>query len=106
MTGGRDSLIQVPPDGLWDECSEWVWLPLDYADDALRVKRKAFCGHGLPFNPAREGHQDYTEIRVSQGYVRPGDLDEDGWAGPGADTWHRCEAEHPNAVVAWDVKFA
>lgn len=82
-----------------------MWLPLDYADHATRVKRLFFLGRGIPTCPARDG-APYIHLRVSREHVRPGEPDEHGWAGGGSDTWWACDPRHPKAVECWRVSYA
>lgn len=100
-----------PPLDLWDESGEYLWLRADVADTPERAKRIAFVGHDpkrtvvLPetfFGGQRYGY-DEIDVTVEPLHLRPGNEDEHGWAGSGADTWWRCEADDPLAVAYWQV---
>lgn len=99
----------APPD-LWSEDGEYLWIRADLAD-ATRARRIAFAGHDpkravvLPETYLGGDRYGYENIYVSDRPVplRPGEENEAGWAGRGADMWWRCEADHPNATLYWSI---
>lgn len=100
------------PTDLWTETGETLWLRADLAPTPERAKRIAFVGHDpartvrLPETFLGGERYGYPDIQITGPEpLRPGEPDEHGWAGAGADTWWRCEADHPNAVLYWAVGF-
>ena len=101
---------EAPPD-LWAEDGEYLWLRADLADDATRARRIAFVGRDpqrnvvLPETYLGGARYGYDDIIVANEPVplRPGEPDETGWAGSGADTWWRTEPDHPKAVLYWSI---
>src|SRR5579864_5434247 len=97
-------LDEAAPSDLWNEDGDILWLRRDLAATASKARYIAYSGRGLPVGQ-RECGVSLTEIRVRALFLRPGEEDEVGWAGNGADTWWRCEREHPKAVAYWELRF-
>lgn len=100
--GDETDAIEAPAD-LWSEGGDVLWLRGDLAENASKARYIAWTGKDLPtgFN---EGLAGLIDLRVRVVYVRPGEPDESGWAGRGAETWWRCDKTHPKAERYWEIR--
>lgn len=93
-----------PPGDLWSEGGDVLWIHRDRASSAERAKRIAFTGRGLPETFLGGDRYGYDLLTVSQDILRPGEFEEEGWAGSGPDTWWQCDPSHPKAEPFWRIE--